>query len=63
MGAKKGKGGGAFRARKPTATFMTARAASGVSHIKTSKAKKQQRSKLFTVVVTAVWVLRMEKRL
>lgn len=60
-GAKKGGGGGAFRARKPTATFMTARVASGVSHIKKSKAKKQQRSKLYTVVVTAVWVLRMEK--
>lgn len=60
-GAKKGEGGGAFRARKPTATFMTARVASGVSHIKKSKAKKQQRSKLYTVVVTAVWVLRMEK--
>lgn len=34
--ARREEGGGraAFRARKPTATFMTARVASGVSYIK-----------------------------
>lgn len=32
--AEPGGRGGTFRARKPTATFMTARGASGVSYIK-----------------------------
>lgn len=40
-----GMGGGAFGARKPSATFMTARGASGVSYIKkqsfTENNKKQ----------------------